>query len=53
MGAAARDALAGSTTKTITEEQMELPRLWAENVWLKRESEINKMAVAYFAKDVV
>ena len=53
VGAAARGALSGSATKAVTEEQMELSRLRAENVRLKRENEIIKKAAAYFAKDVV
>ncbi len=38
--------------KRVTPEQMELSRLRAENVRLKREVEILKKATAYFAKDV-
>ena len=53
IGAAARGALAGSAAKAVTEEQMELSRLRAENIRLKRENEIIKKAAAYFAKDVV
>ena len=53
VGAAARGALAGSATKAVTEEQMELSRLRAENIRLKRENEIIKKAAAYFAKDVL
>ena len=53
VGAAARGALVGSATKAVTEEQMELSRLRAENVRLKRENEIIKKAAAYFAKDVL
>ena len=52
-GAAARGALTGSATKTVSAEQMELSRLRAENVRLKRENEIIKKAAAYFAKDVL
>ena len=53
VAAAASGALAGSATKAVTEEQMELSRLRAENVRLKRENEIIKKAAASFAKDVV
>ena len=49
-GAAARGALTGSATKTVSTEQMELSRLRAENVRLRRENEIIKKAAAYFAK---
>jgi len=35
----------------VTEEQMELSRLRAENAQLKMENEILKKATAYFAKD--
>jgi transposase len=52
-GAAARGALTGSATKIVSAEQMELSRLRAENVRLKRENEIIKKAAAYFAKDVL
>lgn len=45
--------LNGPGTKPITPEQMELPRLRAENVKLKRESEILKKATAYFARDAL
>lgn len=51
--AAARGALTGSSTKPVSEEQMELSRLRAENVRLKRENEIIKKAAAYFAKDAL
>ena len=37
--------------KKVTEEQMELSRLRAENAQLKMENEILKKATAYFAKD--
>lgn len=37
--------------KRVTEEQMELSRLRAENAALKMENEILKKATAYFAKD--
>jgi transposase len=39
--------------KTVSAEQMELSKLRAENVRLKRENEIIKKAAAYFAKDVL
>ena len=39
--------------KTITPEQMELSRLRAEVVRLKRENEILKKATAYFARDTL
>jgi transposase len=52
-GAATRGALTGSATKIVSAEQMELSRLRAENVRLKRENEIIKKAAAYFAKDVL
>ena len=39
--------------KVITPEQMELSRLRAEVVRLKRENEILKKATAYFARDTL
>ena len=51
--AAAAGKLNGSGTKPVTPEQMELSRLRAENVRLKREVEILKKATAYFAKDAL
>ena len=45
--------LTGAGTKVVTPEQMDLSRLRAENVRLKRECEILKKATAYFARDVV
>jgi transposase len=45
--------LTGAGTKPVTQEQMDLSRLRAENVRLKRECEILKKATAYFARDVV
>lgn len=39
--------------KSVTPEQMELSRLRAEVVRLKRENEILKKATAYFAKDAL
>jgi transposase len=45
--------LNGRGTKQVTPEQMELSRVRAENVRLKRENEILKKAAAYFAKDAL
>ncbi len=45
--------LNGAGAKPITPEQMELSRLRAENVRLKRECEILKKATAYFAREVL
>jgi transposase len=39
-------------SKAVTPEQMELSRLRAENVRLKREAEILKKATAYFAREL-
>ncbi len=50
--AAAAGKLNGAGGKVVTPEQMELSRLRAENVRLKREFEILKKATAYFARDV-
>ena len=50
---AAAGKLTGASTKYVTPEQMDLSRLRAENVRLKRECEIPKKATAYFARDVV
>ena len=44
--------LIGVGTKMVTPEQMELSRLRAENVRLKREAEILKKATAYFAREL-
>ena len=49
--AAKAGKLAGAVTKVVTPEQMELSRLRAENLRLKREMEIVKKAAAYFAKE--
>jgi transposase len=51
----ARDAgkLNGPGARKVTPEEMELSRLRAENIRLKRENEILKKATAYFAKDVL
>jgi transposase len=51
--AVAAGKLKGVGSKVVTPEQMELSRLRAENVRLKRENEIIKKAAAYFAKDVL
>jgi len=39
--------------KVVTAEQMELSRLRAENIRLKRENEILKKATAYFARETL
>lgn len=51
--AASAGKLNGAGSKAVTLEDMELSRLRAENAKLKRENEIIKKAVAYFAKDVL
>ncbi len=51
--AAEAGKLTGPGTKPVTAEQMELSRLRAENVRLRRENEILKKATAYFARDVL
>lgn len=51
--AAAAGKLNGPGTKAVTPEQMELSRVRAENIRLKRENEILKKATAYFARDVL
>ncbi len=51
--AAAAGRLNGAGGKAVTAEEMELSRLRAENLKLKRELEIIKKAAAYFAKDRV
>ena len=51
--AAAAGRLAGAGGKAVTPEEMELSRLRAENLRLKRELEIIKKAAAYFAKDAL
>ncbi len=51
--AAKAGKLNGPGTKAVTPEQMEVSRLRAETVRLKREVEILKKATAYFAKDVL
>ena len=45
--------LNGSGARKVTPEEMELSRLRAENIRLKRENEILKKATAYFARDVL
>lgn len=45
--------LNGPGARKVTPEEMELSRLRAENIRLKRECEILKKATAYFAKDVL
>ncbi len=45
--------LNGPGAKKVTPEEMELSRLRAENIRLKREMEILKKAAAYFARDVL
>ncbi len=45
--------LNGAGTKPVTPEQMELSRVRAENIRLKRENEILKKATAYFARDAL
>ena len=45
--------LSGSGGKVVTPEQMELSRLRAENIRLKRECEILKKATAYFARETL
>ena len=51
--AAAEGKLSGAGGKVVTPEEMELSRLRAENVRLKRENEILKKATACFARDVL
>jgi len=50
---AAAGTFNGAGVKVVTPEQMELSRLRAENVRLKRENEILKKATAYFARDTL
>jgi len=45
--------LKGAGGKVVTPEQMELSRLRAENIRLKRECEILKKATAYFAREIL
>lgn len=51
--ASAEGRLQGAGAKVVTPEEMELSRLRAENIRLKRENEILKKATAYFARDVL
>ena len=51
--AAAAGTLNGVGATVVTSEQMELSRLRAENVRLKRENDILKKATAYFARDML
>ena len=51
--AATAGTLNGAGAKVVTPEQMELSRLRAENVRLKRENDIQKKATAYFARDTL
>ena len=51
--ASAAGLLNGAGAKVVTPEEMELSRLRAENLRLKRELEIIKKAAAYFAKDAL
>jgi transposase len=51
--AAAAGTLKGAGSKVVPPEEMELSRLRAENIRLKRENEIIKKAAAYFAQDVL
>ena len=51
--AAAEGKLNGAGGRIVTPEEMELSRLRAENLRLKRENEILKKATAYFASDVL
>ncbi len=51
--AVAEGKLGGAGGKVVTQEEMELSRLRAENLRLKRELEIIKKAAAYFARDVL
>lgn len=45
--------LNGPEAKAVTPEQMELSRMQAEVVRLRRENEILKKAAAYFARDAL
>ena len=45
--------LNGPGSRKVTPEEMELSRLRAENIRLKRECEILKKATAYFARDAL
>lgn len=50
--AASAGKLNSAGGKVVTPEQMELSRLRAENIRLKRECEILKKATAYFAREM-
>ena len=52
MKAADAGKLHGAGSKEVTPEQMELSRMQAENIRLKRENGILKKAAAYFAREV-
>jgi transposase len=43
----------GVSPPTVTEQEMELSRLRAENARLKRENDILRKATAYFARDAL
>jgi transposase len=45
--------LNGPGTKQVTPEQMELSRVRAENLRLRRENDILKKAAAYFAREAL
>ena len=49
--AATEGKLSGAGNRVVTAEEMELSRLRAENLRLKRENEILKKATAYFARE--
>ena len=51
--AAAEGKLNGAGGRVVTAEEIELSRLRAQNLRLKRENEILKKATAYFARDVL
>ena len=51
--AAAAGTLNGAGGKVVTPEQMELSRLRAENIRLKRVCEFLKKATAYFARETL
>lgn len=51
--ASAEGKLSGAGGRVVSPEEMELSRLRAENLRLKRENEILKKATAYFARDVL
>ena len=51
--AVAEGKLNGAGGRIVTPEEMELSRLRAENLRLKRENEILKKATAYFARNVL